>query len=75
MVTPLADLSTRISGELLNDPRTKDYSSNIDVAADRGIITLAGAVPSEKVREAAEEIARNSPGVITVQNELKVVEK
>lgn len=75
MVTPLTDLSTRVSEELLNDSRTKNYSRNIDVAADRGVITLTGNVPTESVREAAEEIARNAPGVITVHNELKIVGK
>jgi hypothetical protein len=30
-------------------------------------------VKSEAIREAAEEIARRDPGVVTVINELKVV--
>lgn len=72
MVTPTTDISTRVSSELLNDPRTEAYSHNIDVAVDRGMVTLSGTVPSERVREAAEEVARKTQGVISVINELKI---
>lgn len=73
MVTPLAEISSRVHNELLNDPRTSDYMEKIEVAADRGIITLSGSVPRIDISEAAEEIARNTPGVISVHNELKVL--
>jgi osmotically-inducible protein OsmY len=59
--------------ELMNDPRTRDYCQNIEVAADRGMVTLSGTVPSEQVHQAAEEIARNTQGVISVIDEMKVV--
>ncbi|MGE5224355.1 MAG: BON domain-containing protein [Omnitrophica WOR_2 bacterium] len=72
MVTPLADVSSRVIAELLNDPRTGEHAGKIEVAADRGIITLSGSVPKPDISEAAEQIARNTPGVITVHNELRV---
>ncbi len=72
MVSPMTDMSTTIFNELHNDPRTQQYTKNIEVASDRGIITLTGTVPSAQVSEAAEEIARKAPGVISVHNELKV---
>jgi osmotically-inducible protein OsmY len=75
MVSPMTDMSTSIINELHNDPRTQPYTRDIEVTSDRGIITLAGTVPSQQVSDAAEEIARNSPGVISVHNELKVMGK
>jgi len=72
MVTPATEMSTRVSTDLLNDPRTKNFAHQVEVIADRGIVTLSGTVPNETVRQAAEEIARQSPGVITVQDELKI---
>jgi osmotically-inducible protein OsmY len=67
-----SDVSTQVSGDLLEDPRTKNVGHQIEVIAERGIVTLTGTVPSENVRAAAVEIARNAPGVITVRDELKV---
>jgi osmotically-inducible protein OsmY len=72
MVAPFSDVSSQISDDLLEDPRTKGAGHQIDVAVDRGIVILSGTVPSETVRSAAVEIARNAPGVITVRDELKV---
>lgn len=72
MVTPFSDVSSQISGDLLDDPRTKNAGHQIEVTVDRGIVILSGTVPSETVRSAAVEIARTAPGVITVRDELKV---
>lgn len=65
-----ADPGQRVANALLEDPRTEE--AIIDVANDRGIITLTGTVQSEEIRRAAEEIARDQQGVISVVNELKV---
>jgi len=72
MVSPMTEISTRVSHRLSEDPRTADYSANIEVSADRGMVSLTGKVPSEEIRDAAEEIARDTPGVISVITELKV---
>lgn len=65
-----ADPGQRVANALLEDPRTEE--AIIDVANDRGMITLTGTVQSEEIRRAAEEIARDQQGVISVVNELKV---
>ena len=70
MSQPMVDPGQAVGNALLEDPRTQD--AIIDVASDRGIITLTGTVDSQEVREIAEEIARDNQGVITVVNELKV---
>lgn len=64
------DPGQRVANALLEDPRTEE--AIIDVANDRGIITLTGTVDSEETRQAAEKIARDAQGVISVVNELKV---
>lgn len=72
MIAPISDISSTVSNELLDDPRTKNYGHQIEVIADRGIVTLTGTVPNESVRQAAVEIARGAAGVISVHDELKI---
>lgn len=60
----------RVMDALADDERTADAS--IDVVADGGVITLTGGVPSEGVREAAEEIAKDQKGVASVVSDLEV---
>ena len=72
MVAPISDISSQVSNDLHEDPRTKSFGHQIEVIADRGIVTLSGTVPNEGARQAAVEIARRAPGVISVHNELKI---
>lgn len=65
-----ADPRQAVENALLEDPRTTE--AILDVANNRGVVTLTGTVDSEEIRQAAEEIARQQPGVLTVVNELKV---
>lgn len=51
-------------------PVTKD--AVIEVANDHGIITLLGSVANTQVRQTAETISAQQPGVISVVNSLKV---
>ena len=44
----------------------------IEVANDHGIITLLGTVANGQVRQTAEMISAQQPGVISVINSLKV---
>jgi osmotically-inducible protein OsmY len=48
--------------------------AEIDVLDNNGIITLRGIVPTVEARERAEEIVRKMDRVISVINELDVVE-
>ncbi len=70
-LTSDTELTARIVTALAADERTALLT--VEVAVDRGIVTLRGEVPTAEHREAAEAIARAVPGVITVINELKVV--
>ena len=70
MVSPMTDITDRVMVALLDDPRTRN--AGIDVGSTQGVVTLTGTVKSEAIREAAEDIARRQPGVITVINELTV---
>lgn len=61
----------RVMDALMDDPRTQD--AKIDAANDRGILTLTGTVDKEYIRQAAEEVARQQEGVLTVINAIKVL--
>jgi uncharacterized protein YrrD len=60
----------RVITALFNDPRTK--LAVIEVIDEQGMITLRGRVDSPEIREAAEEIASEQPGVVGVINALRV---
>jgi sporulation protein YlmC with PRC-barrel domain len=48
-------------------------AGNIDVDSRDGIVTLRGEVSNEEVRSMAEQIARDTPGVVDVRNHLFAV--
>ena len=63
--------TARVQYALLSDPRTE--LSAIDVVnLPSGGITLEGVVDSVAIREAAKEVAAETPGVLSVINELSV---
>lgn len=59
-----------IYDQLEKDPRTR--KTIVDVGFQRGIVVLTGTVKNQVEYQAVEEIVRKTPGVISVQNELKV---
>jgi osmotically-inducible protein OsmY len=63
-------IAKRVSVALQDDPRTRDAA--IDVAGQSGLVTLAGSVTSDDVRQAAEEISRHQEGVVQVINDLQI---
>ena len=63
-------IQTRVLNALLTDPRTS--VSVIEVLNNSGIVTLKGQVDTAEIRAAAEEIAANQPGVLSVVNALEV---
>lgn len=63
-------IEARISIALETDPRT--HLAVIEVVDEHGVVTLSGEVESVEVRKAAEEIASQQPGIITVINALEV---
>jgi len=56
-----------------NDARLKE--ADIDVRADKGIVTLTGKAPSLETSARASEVARRVPGVRAVRNEVKLERK
>lgn len=70
-INPSTDVVDRVMEALKQDDRTRGCS--FDVAHERGVVSLRGEVPNAGVREAAEQVARQQNGVITVINEVIVV--
>ncbi len=70
MDNPALNVVKEIYDQFQHDPRTK--GAVIDVGFNQGIVVLTGTVKSAAMAQAAEEIARQQPGVMSVINELKV---
>lgn len=66
-----ADITAAVQAKFFEESAVK--GSDIDVAADNGVVTLSGSVPTDDVRSKAEQIARDVDGVDTVQNRIGVV--
>ncbi len=70
-INPTTEITDRVIEALKSDPRTRGCI--FDVAHDRGVVSVRGEVPNAQVREAAEQVAKQQDGVITVVNEIIVV--
>lgn len=70
--TDLADDTIRdaLIQALARDPRV--YSFNVRPEVEGGVVTLRGKVDNLKARRAAAEVARNTVGVYSVDNRIKV---
>jgi osmotically-inducible protein OsmY len=64
------NLQLQVESALLQDRLTED--SDIEVLDTNGVVTLRGVVRSREARDRAEEIVRNTSGVVSVINELDV---
>lgn len=65
-----ARITAAVKSRLLSDPEVSAF--RIDVDTVDGRVTLNGVVASERAKEEAEELARNTEGVTEVQNLLQV---
>jgi hypothetical protein len=63
-------LVQNIRAVLQEDSRTREAA--IDVVDEGGIVTLAGTVATDELRQVAEEIIGQEQGVIQVINELRI---
>ena len=70
MLDSYAAIVARVTAALASDPRTD--VAVIGVVNEQGLVTLKGQVDSPEVEEAAEQIAAQQPGVISVVNALEV---
>jgi osmotically-inducible protein OsmY len=62
-----AELKSKLASEVRLSTLT-----NINVNTTNGVVTLAGQVGSEEVKQKAEQVARSIPGVVAVTNNLQV---
>jgi hyperosmotically inducible protein len=62
------DITKAVENRFSRDTQLK----KVDVRLDAGVVTLTGEVPSIMVAAKASEVARNTPGVKWVKNELTV---
>jgi len=69
---PNKELAARVK-QALEAPGSKLPSGAIDVTAADGKVTLWGALPSERDRARAAQVAGKVEGVTSVDNQLKVV--
>lgn len=69
-LTPDSALAAEITAELANDTRTE--LAEVGVGAEHGMVTIDGTVATAVERKAAEEVARETPGVMLVINEIVV---
>jgi osmotically-inducible protein OsmY len=66
-----AAITTKVKTALSLSKRIPTDKINVD--SDDGVVTLRGEVPSEEIRQLAESIARDVPGVSEVHNHLFAV--
>lgn len=67
-----AVITSKITSKLIQNPLT--HALPIDVEAKKGKVVLTGRVQSENEKREAEQIARNTVGVISVENQLEVLQ-
>jgi hyperosmotically inducible periplasmic protein len=65
-----ASITASVKTKLLADERTKGFDINVDTV--RGAVTLTGGADSAAAKQAATELARESSGVLSVDNRLVV---
>lgn len=65
-----ATITAQVKRDLVRDADIKGMQ--IDVDTNRGVVTLTGTVPTDDVKDRAEDIAEGTKGVKDVQNNLKV---
>jgi len=65
-------ITTKVKGKIFNDDLVSGFT--ISVKTFEGEVTLTGAVDSEKARERAGQLARDTVGVRKVHNLIKIKE-
>jgi hyperosmotically inducible protein len=63
------DIKKAVEARISNDPRLK--AADIDVRADKGVVTLTGRAKDLGARARASEVARSVDGVRAVKNEVQ----
>ena len=63
-------ITTKVKAKITADPQLNPF--NIDVDTEDGVVILSGIVESEESRQEAEKLARDTKGVVDVDNHLEV---
>lgn len=67
-----AMIASKITSRLIQNPLT--HTRAIDVESQKGKVILTGRVQNEQEKKEAERIARNTTGVVAVENQLEILE-
>lgn len=68
------ELVTSVRNEVGRYNELSGLLPNIDVLAEQGRVTLLGSVPTTRERELIDTLVRNTPGVVTVDNRLRLMD-
>jgi hyperosmotically inducible protein len=68
-----ATITSKVKAKLTADPEVNPF--NIDVDTDAGVVTLRGRVEDPEAKTEAAKLARNTTGVVSVRNEIRVGER
>jgi hyperosmotically inducible periplasmic protein len=63
-------ISAKIKADLIGDPLTKAHE--IDVNTYKGVVQLSGFVDTPEAIKRAGEIARDTKGVVSVENDIQL---
>jgi hyperosmotically inducible protein len=66
-----AAITTAVKAKLAADVRLSTLT-DIDVETENGVVTLEGAVESDAIKAAAEDVTESVDGVLRVSNQLTV---
>lgn len=66
-------ITTKIQSQYFADADVKSWNVDVDTRGN-GIVTLAGRVESDQARQKAEQIARQTEGVQSVENNIRVAQ-
>ena len=67
-----AGITSKVKSKLIADPEVSAH--NIDVDTEEGTVYLTGRVKTQKQKDEAERLARDTEGVVKVVNHLNVGE-
>lgn len=68
-----AGIATKVKSKITADPELNPF--NIDVDVQDGVVLLTGRVRTQAAKDEAEKLARDTKGVVRVDNELEVAPK
>jgi osmotically-inducible protein OsmY len=68
------DLVTSVRHEFDRYGALSGMLPNIDVTANSGTVTLSGSVPGEREKQMIDAMVRNTPGVVSLNNYLRIAD-